>query len=99
MVAGQAWPPGLGALGQASQASPLPSPSESTWLALETVGQLSATLGTPSPSMSLGSTGPQELVGSNGQGSHASPRPSPSASGWAPLSMGRMGLKMPGQLS
>src|SRR5262249_20315627 len=100
MVAGQGWVPGLASMGQGSQASPLPSPSLSFWSWLGTVGQSSMALGTPSASRSLGSKAEQVVVlGSSGQGSQASPSPSPSKSGCLPLSIGRMGLKIVGQLS
>src|SRR6185437_2363748 len=100
MVAGQPMLPGLAAIGHGSHASPLPSPSVSACPGLGTVGQLSDALGTPSPSMSLGSKDVQVVVlASRGQGSHASPTPSPSTSGCAPLSIGRIGLNTVGQLS
>ncbi len=100
MVAGQPMLPGLAAIGQGSHASPLPSPSVSVCPGLGTVGQLSDALGTPSPSMSLGSKDVQVVVlASRGQGSQASPRPSPSKSGCTPLSIGRIGLNTVGQLS
>src|SRR5438132_6812301 len=93
-------PPLRFAAGQNWQASPTPSPSESSWSLFGSEGQLSMALGTPSPSMSLGfERATQESVGSSGQGSQASPLPSPSASAWTPLSSGRMGLKTPLQLS
>src|SRR6266496_2221263 len=38
--------------GQLSQTSPIPSPSVSCWLGLNTVGQLSCESGIPSPSVS-----------------------------------------------
>src|SRR5690349_6726957 len=63
-------------------------------------GQLSAAFSTPSPSVSLGSNILQLVVfASSGHGSHASPMPSLSKSGWAPMSIGRTGLNTVGQLS
>jgi hypothetical protein len=43
---------GVGVAGAASHTSPVPSPSESAWFGLYSVGQLSQPLGTPSRSSS-----------------------------------------------
>src|SRR3954470_14673645 len=59
MVTGQPAVPGFEASGHASQISPLPSPSESSWTGLAMLGQLSLALVTPSPSASFGSTDSQ----------------------------------------
>ena len=99
IVIGHAAKPGFGAEGQASQASPLPSLSVSVCCGLASCGQLSMPFGMPSPSRSFASGVVQESVLSSGQGSQASPSPSPSVSGCAPLSIGRIGLNTSGQLS
>ena len=95
-------PPTPALVGQGSQASPVLSPSVSFWSLLGVDGQLSLSLGMVSPSESLGSGWPLQGAvseASKGQTSQSSPLVSPSASGWALLSILRTGLKVLGQLS
>src|SRR5437899_2835210 len=73
----------LGTAGQLSQASPTPSPSASAWSGFVTPGHVSQPAGQVVGSPQYPSWSKSALLQSNGQGSQASPRPSPSESSWS----------------
>src|SRR5687767_6970824 len=77
----------------------MPSPSPSAFPESATNGQPSAAFSMPSASRSSGKRLVHPSVASRGQGSQASPRPSPSASAWRPSSNGRTGSNTRGQAS
>src|SRR5690606_5054344 len=71
-----------------------------SWPGSASSGHRSSPVGTPSASGSAGSNGAHSVApGLSGQGSQASPSPSPSKSAWTPPSSGRTGLNTSGQLS